>query len=155
MRSTTATSFLFQSCHGSGAELPRTAKTGNPVHSCTTFYHCWMFINFVVIWVCSLSCFVIVCHLGVFFLSLFDHFGTPQKPGFKKNLKWQKMYKNNWRTSAIFPIFRLCRICRVPRKREMTEKWQQNPPTPLWRWRRAYLLGGKTATLNAQWHLLI
>ena len=44
----------------------------------------WMFINFVVIWVCSLSCFVIVCHLGGFFLSLFDHFGMPQKPGFKK-----------------------------------------------------------------------
>ena len=28
-----------------------------------------------------------------------------------------------------------------------------NPPTPLWRWRRAYW--GATATLNAQWHLLI
>ena len=30
---------------------------------------------------------------------------------------------------------------------------QKNPPTPLWRWRRAYW--GATATLNAQWHLLI
>ena len=29
----------------------------------------------------------------------------------------------------------------------------KNPPTPLWRWRRAYW--GATATLNAQWHLLI
>ena len=28
-----------------------------------------------------------------------------------------------------------------------------NPPTPLWRWRRAYC--GATATLNAQWHLSI
>ena len=33
----------------------------------------------------------------------------------------------------------------------MCLKW--NPPTPLWRWRRAYW--GATATLNAQWHLLI
>ena len=30
---------------------------------------------------------------------------------------------------------------------------KKNPPTPLWRWRRAYW--GETATLNAQSHLLI
>ena len=29
----------------------------------------------------------------------------------------------------------------------------RNPPTPLWRWRRAYR--GASATLNAPWHLLI
>jgi hypothetical protein len=34
-----------------------------------------------------------------------------------------------------------------------TWKTPKNPPTPLWRWRRAYW--GATATLNAQWHLLI
>ena len=34
-----------------------------------------------------------------------------------------------------------------------TSNWKPNPPTPLWRWRRAYW--GDSATLNAQWHLLI
>ena len=42
-------------------------------------------------------------------------------------------------------------LCNIPM--DSGCKMMQNPPTPLWRWRRAYW--GATATLNAQWHLLI
>ena len=54
-------------------------------------------------------------------------------------------------TSQMFHHINWCREWDV--SLPCNQQWRKNPPTPLWRWRRAYW--GETATLNAQSHLLI
>ena len=51
--------------------------------------------------------------------------------------------------STWFPMSKAA----TPLQMQTQQQNKKNPPTPLWRWRRAYW--GATATLNPQWHLLI
>ena len=55
--------------------------------------------------------------------------------------------------SPIFPVSGSKYLALIAANHQTPNYPKENPPTPLWRWRRAYW--GATATLNAQWHLLI